>query len=47
MMTKVWGSDALGGRKWGSKAVYDDDKEGTVYTDNRARVSKLEINEQG
>lgn len=40
-MITVCGSEALGGRKWGSNAVYEGADEGTVYTDNLARVSKL------
>ena len=41
IMITVCGSEALGGRKWGSNAVYEGADEGTVYTDNLARVSKL------
>lgn len=41
MMITVCGSDVLGGKKWGSNALYDAAEEGTVYTDSLARVSKL------
>ena len=37
---RVWSSHDRGGRKCGRRAVYDDLEEGTVYTDNRARLSK-------
>ena len=43
-MTTTDDESALrGGRKWGSNFVYDDDAEGTVYTDNRARVSAADV----
>lgn len=41
MTTTVCGSEDLGGKKWGSNALYDAAEEGTVYTDSLARVSEL------
>jgi hypothetical protein len=38
---RVWGRDCRGGRKCGSKAVYEVDAEGTVYIDKRARISVM------
>lgn len=39
IITRVCERDCRGGKKWGSKEVYEEDAEGTVYTDKRARVS--------
>ena len=40
-ITRVCCKDALGGTKWGNNAVYAGAEDGTVYTDSRARVSRI------
>jgi hypothetical protein len=37
--TAVWGRADCGGKKCDTRDVYEDAEEGTVYTDNRARIS--------
>lgn len=39
IMTAVWVRADLGGKKCDKRDVYEGEDEGTVYTDNRARIS--------